>query len=61
MTERDSEAAGPIDESPVDDAPSSAAPADKTRRLLWVGGVGVGSYMVLRGLWGVLTGEDEQP
>ena len=30
------------------------------RRMLWMVGGGVGAYMILRGVWGLMNDEDEQ-
>ncbi|AQP45189.1 hypothetical protein [Tessaracoccus flavus] len=47
----------------VDAAPERPAGEITTgRRMLWLAGGGIGAYMVLRGVWGLATGEDqEQP
>lgn len=37
------------------------ANAGPGRRALWVVGGGVGAYMIVRGLYGVITGEDAGP
>lgn len=41
--------------------PKRYANVSPTRRGVWVVGGLVGGYMIIRGLYGVITGEDQQP
>lgn len=56
----------PISPEVDDDASPSVDAKPKpeitqSRRWLWVAGFGIGGYMVARGLWGLATGEGEEP
>ncbi|MBB1509627.1 hypothetical protein [Tessaracoccus sp. MC1756] len=64
MQEQQAEPANP--ETP-DDVPQAEPEPGKRyenvglgRRSVWVLGGAVGAYMILRGLYGIITGEDEE-
>ncbi|MBK7819696.1 MAG: hypothetical protein IPJ61_01120 [Tessaracoccus sp.] len=43
------------------DAPPKKPEVTKARRTLWAVGLGVGGYMIIRGVYGILTGEEGSP
>ncbi|HJE52401.1 MAG TPA: hypothetical protein K8V15_10600 [Tessaracoccus flavescens] len=61
MSDREPESTEPSETAPPTVEKKSFEQPAKTRRMLWAVGIGVGGYMVLRGLYGVITGDLGQP